>query len=83
MSEKDSPAVSVGVLGALSIPAIVWGFASTVGTVAVTGRNITYMDSIGNPARIGAFGFVSEELAKIVTTRKRSVPVPVIEAVPE
>lgn len=49
------------------IPAIVWGFASTVGTVAATGRDITTA-SIGNPALVAVlsmllgaiFGIASE-----------------------
>ncbi|HEX8237593.1 MAG TPA: DUF1097 domain-containing protein [Abditibacteriaceae bacterium] len=54
-----------------AIPAIVWGFASTVGTTAVTGNPIT-MASISNPALITAlamiigasFGYVSEVLGE-------------------
>lgn len=57
------------------IPVIVLGFASTVGTSAVTGRTITYVDSIGNPVLMvmtamllgAAFGFLSETLAKMIT----------------
>jgi len=62
-----------------AIPAIVWGFASTVGTGAVTGRAVTYGDSIGNPVLMvvtamllgGAFGFASEAIAKVLTTAPR------------
>jgi hypothetical protein len=59
-----------------ALPAIVWGFASTVGTVAVTGRPVTEA-SIGNPA-LGAavavvlgglFGIVSERVAEALTRR--------------
>jgi len=60
--------VQASKIGLLSkIPAIVWGFASTVGTVAATGRDITTA-SIGNPALVAAlcmvlgavFGIASE-----------------------
>jgi hypothetical protein len=60
--------VQVSKIGLLSgIPAIVFGFASTVGTVAATGHDITSA-SINNPALIAAlamvlgavFGIVSE-----------------------
>jgi hypothetical protein len=65
----------VGLLAA--IPAIVWGFASTVGTVAVTGRSIA-SPLIGNPVLIvvvamvlgGFFGIVSEALARLMTSRR-------------
>jgi hypothetical protein len=58
-------------------PAIVFGFASTVGTVAATGHPITDM-TIGNPALIAAFsmlvgasfGFVSEKLADVLAARQ-------------
>lgn len=60
-----------------AIPAIVWGFASTVGTSAVTGRSITYGASLGNPVLMvvtamllgGAFGFASEAFAKVMTVQ--------------
>ncbi|WP_197377270.1 DUF1097 domain-containing protein [Mycolicibacterium baixiangningiae] len=63
-----------------AIPAIVWGFASTVGTSAVTGREIIYTDSIGNPVLMvvtamllgGIFGLASEALANVITTRHDS-----------
>ncbi|HEY0792534.1 MAG TPA: DUF1097 domain-containing protein [Chthoniobacterales bacterium] len=50
-----------------AIPAIVWGFASTVGTSAATGHPITLL-GIGNPAIVtaaamvlgGLFGYLSE-----------------------
>ena len=58
------------------IPAIVWGFASTVGTVAVTGDPIT-TPSIANPALIAAlsmvlgavFGIASEYWGTAMTAR--------------
>lgn len=58
-----------------AIPAIVWGFASTVGTTAVTGRDMLYADSIGHPVLIvvtamllgGLFGLASETLANVMT----------------
>jgi Protein of unknown function (DUF1097) len=57
-------------------PAIVWGFASTVGTVAVTGRAVTE-GSLGNPvltaavavALGGVFGIASERLAAVLSAR--------------
>lgn len=60
-----------------AIPAIVWGFASTVGTTAVTGRDMLYADSIGHPVLIvvtamllgGLFGLASEALANVLTTK--------------
>lgn len=63
-----------------AIPAIVWGFASTVGTSAVTGRPLLYTDSIGHPVLIvvtamllgGLFGLASEVLANVMTTRHES-----------
>ncbi|MET0451056.1 MAG: DUF1097 domain-containing protein [Mycobacterium sp.] len=62
-----------------AIPAIVWGFASTVGTSAVTGREIVYTDSIGNPVLMvvtamllgGLFGIASEALANVMTTTRQ------------
>lgn len=63
-----------------AIPAIVWGFASTVGTSAVTGRGMLYTDSIGHPFLVvvtamllgGLFGLASEVLANVMTTRRES-----------
>ncbi|MGP4085529.1 DUF1097 domain-containing protein [Streptomyces sp. KR55] len=50
--------VQVSRIGLLSrIPAIVWGFASTVGTVAATGHGITAA-SIDNPALVAALSMV-------------------------
>jgi hypothetical protein len=95
-------AVAVGIGSALmveasrakllaAIPAIVWGFASTVGTVAVTGRDITYTKSIGNPVLMvvtamligAAFGFISEQFAKAMTAQKQSTREPTPQAVAE
>lgn len=67
-----------------AIPAIVWGFASTVGTTAVTGREILYSDSIGHPVLMvvtamllgGLFGIASEALANVMTTRQKSEEAP-------
>ncbi len=61
-----------------AIPAIVWGFASTVGTSAVTGETMLYSDSIGHPVLIvatamllgGLFGIASESLANVMTTTR-------------
>jgi hypothetical protein len=57
-----------------AIPAIVWGFASTVGTVAATGRDIA-SPLPGNPVLVvavavvlgGLFGIASERLAALIT----------------
>lgn len=65
-----------------AIPAIVWGFASTVGTTAVTGEAIT-TGSINNPALVAAlamvlgacFGIVSELWGKVMTSRPAAAPV--------
>lgn len=67
-----------------AIPAIVWGFASTVGTTAVTGREILYTDSIGHPVLMvvtamllgGLFGLASEAIANAITTRQKSEEAP-------
>jgi hypothetical protein len=61
-----------------AIPAIVWGFASTVGTTAATGQPIT-TPGLDNPALVAAaamiigvlFGYVSELWADAMT---RTVP---------
>ncbi len=82
------PAVLVGIGSAamvqaskstlLSIlPAIVWGFASTVGTTVATGKPITTA-GIDNPALVAAtalivgalFGFVSERLGEALTEKQ-------------
>lgn len=65
-----------------AIPAIVWGFATTVGTSAVTGRDVTYADSIGNPVLMvatalvlgGLFGIASERLAGVLSGGKHRDP---------
>jgi hypothetical protein len=70
-----------------AIPAIVWGFASTVGTVAVTGREVTAA-SLGNPVLMAAvavvlgalFGIASEQLAALLSTRTAPSPAPEGEA---
>jgi hypothetical protein len=50
--------VQASKIGLLSkIPATVWGFASTVGTVAATGHSITTA-SISNPALVAALAVV-------------------------
>lgn len=58
------------------LPAIVWGFASTVGTTVATGHPITTV-GIGNPALIAAaalvtgaiFGIVSEMFGEVLTRK--------------
>lgn len=67
-----------------TIPAIVWGFASTVGTVAVTGRGIT-TGSINNPALVALLAMVLGALFGIVselwgTAMTRPVREPTVEA---
>jgi hypothetical protein len=60
-----------------TLPAIVWGFASTVGTQAVTDRGVTTM-AINNPwlmamvaLLLGAvFGIVSERAAALMTSAR-------------
>lgn len=59
------------------LPAIVWGFASTVGTTVATGHAITTA-GIGNPALVAAaalvtgaaFGFVSEVVGEALMFRR-------------
>jgi hypothetical protein len=59
------------------LPAIVWGFASTVGTTVATGKPITTA-GIDNPALVAAtalvvgalFGYVSELFAEAMTEKK-------------
>lgn len=74
--------VQVSKIGLLSkIPAIVWGFASTVGTVAATGHDITTA-SIHNPALIAAlsmvlgavFGIASEYWGTAMAARPAAEP---------
>lgn len=68
------------------IPAIVWGFASTVGTVAVTGRPVT-MAALGNPVLMaavaivfgGLFGIASEWIARSITHSRSPHPLPAQE----
>jgi hypothetical protein len=56
------------------LPAVVWGFASTVGTSVATGQAIT-VSGIHNPALVAAaalitgalFGIVSEALGEVLT----------------
>jgi hypothetical protein len=56
------------------LPAIVWGFASTVGTTVATGKSITTV-GLSNPALVAAaalvtgavFGFVSERVGNALT----------------
>jgi len=58
------------------LPAIVWGFASTVGTTAVGGKPMT-TPGLENPALIAAvalvtgavFGYVSERLGDVLTDK--------------
>ncbi|HEY1998958.1 DUF1097 domain-containing protein [Paraburkholderia sp.] len=58
------------------LPAIVWGFASTVGTAVATGKPIT-MIGLSNPGLVAAaalvtgaaFGFVSERLGDALAFR--------------
>lgn len=61
------------------LPAIVWGFASTVGTTAVGGKPMT-TPGLENPALIAAtalitgavFGYVSERLGDALTSKPRA-----------
>ncbi|ALZ25331.1 DUF1097 domain-containing protein [Pseudomonas aeruginosa] len=61
------------------LPAIVWGFASTVGTTAVGGKPMT-TPGLENPALIAAaalitgavFGYVSERVGDALTSEPRS-----------
>jgi uncharacterized protein DUF1097 len=69
---------SIGLLRVL--PAIVWGFASTVGTTAATGKPITTA-GIDNPALVAAtalvvgaiFGFISEWLGDALTAKRTTL----------
>lgn len=62
------------------LPAIVWGFASTVGTTVATGKPITTI-GIDNPALVAAtalvvgalFGYVSEILGEALTEKRMQV----------
>lgn len=59
------------------LPAIVWGFASTVGTTVATGKPIT-TPGLDNPALVaatalvvgGLFGYVSELLGEALTEKR-------------
>lgn len=61
-------------------PAIVFGFASTVGTTVATGSPIT-TPGLANPALVaaaamvigGAFGYVSEVLGNVLTTKEPQI----------
>lgn len=62
-----------------AIPAIVWGFASTVGTTAATGQPIT-APGLANPGLVaaaamilgGVFGYLSEVWGDAMTQEDRS-----------
>lgn len=72
---QASKATLLGIL-----PAIVWGFASTVGTTVATGKPITTV-GIDNPALVAAtalvvgalFGWVSERLGEALTDKQLQV----------
>ncbi|AKJ67602.1 membrane protein [Pandoraea thiooxydans] len=61
------------------LPAIVWGFASTVGTTVATGKAITTA-GLSNPALVAAaalitgaaFGFVSEVIGNALTLKREA-----------
>ncbi|GAB4372862.1 MAG: hypothetical protein Kow00121_15560 [Elainellaceae cyanobacterium] len=63
-----------------AIPAIVWGFASTVGTTAATGQPIT-APGLENPALVaaaamvlgGLFGYLSELWGDVMTSEPERV----------
>lgn len=66
-------------------PAIVFGFAMTVGTIAATGNTITSTSALGHPTVIAAvtalvgagFGLASEYGADLITRlARRSAPAP-------
>jgi Protein of unknown function (DUF1097) len=67
-------------------PAIVWGFASTVGTMVATGKPITTA-SFSNPALVAAvamvigasFGFLSELWGEMMTSKAAAEAVPTAE----
>jgi hypothetical protein len=64
-----------------AIPAIVWGFASTVGTSSATDKPIT-TPGLENPALVaaaamilgGLFGYLSELWGDAMTTKTREAP---------
>ncbi|WP_394790628.1 DUF1097 domain-containing protein [Rhodoferax sp.] len=59
------------------LPAVVWGFASTVGTTVATGKPITTL-GLDNPALVaatalvvgGLFGYISELLGEALTEKR-------------
>lgn len=59
------------------LPAVVWGFASTVGTTVATGKPIT-TPGLDNPALVaatalvvgGLFGYISELLGEALTAKR-------------
>lgn len=62
------------------LPAIVWGFASTVGTTAATGKAITTI-GLDNPALVaatalivgGLFGYISEIAGEALCAKRREL----------
>lgn len=72
---QASKATLLGIL-----PAIVWGFASTVGTTVATGKPITTV-GIDNPALVAAtalvvgalFGWVSERFGEALTDKQLQI----------
>jgi hypothetical protein len=67
-------------------PAIVWGFASTVGTTVATGKPITTA-AVTNPALVAAaamvigasFGLLSELWGEVMTSKEATAPLPAAE----
>jgi Protein of unknown function (DUF1097) len=63
------------------LPAVVWGFASTVGTTVATGKAITTV-GLQNPALVAAaalvtgalFGIVSEVLGEVLSHKHKPQP---------
>lgn len=61
------------------LPAIVWGFASLVGTTAATGQAITTPDLLSHPTAVAivamvignCFGFVHEIMANALTSSEK------------
>lgn len=68
----------------LALPAIVWGFASTVGITAVTGRELASTAVMSNPTTIAvgamvvgaSFGLLAETVAKALTRPERNPTTP-------
>jgi NAD/NADP transhydrogenase beta subunit len=60
------------------LPAIVWGFASLVGTTAALDRTITYPEIIGHPTLVAitamvignSFGFIHELMTNALTSKR-------------